>query len=107
MSGGIFLLLCVLAFLIGTRAQKSRAGTLSAKAIRQREKFKLVLMWASFVVVVAIMLLYFPAVVEKIMIARDTRWDWDTVLSIGIFVFGIFTAYTILRAVKKQPKSNQ
>lgn len=106
MSGGIFLLLCVLAFLIGTRAQKSRAGKLSTKALRQQNRIKFILMWVSFALVLVTMILYAPALYEKITIAIDTHFDWDTILSAGLFAFGLFTVFTIYQSIKKIKKAN-
>ncbi|MBI9066713.1 MAG: hypothetical protein JEZ09_05430 [Salinivirgaceae bacterium] len=104
MSGGIFLLLCLLAFFIGTRALKSRTGQLSPKAIKQRQKIKVVLMWASFILVLIIMILYFPEFIKQIMIAFDTHFDWDVLLSLVLFGFAIFTVITIYRAIQKEKK---
>jgi uncharacterized membrane protein len=90
MEGGIFLLLCVLALFIGSRARNTRNKPMSAKAVRNLMRLKTGLMWASLV--------------ELVLIARDTHFDWDTLISVGLVLFGFYTIYTIVVKLKQLHK---
>lgn len=104
MEGGIFLLLCLLALLIGSRARNTKLKNLSAKEIRRKEKMKRFMVLAAFVLVVLFLLAYTPFVIREISIARDTHFALESYLSMLLWFFGLFTLYTIFQALKKSKK---
>lgn len=105
MEGGIFLLLCLLALLIGSRARNTRANPLSAKAERNRLRIKIFLIWTALLIITLWVVLFIPAVIEKVSIAIDTHFDWDTAISIALLAFGIYTMYVILLRLKALKKN--
>ncbi|MGD9992660.1 MAG: hypothetical protein AB7S69_05120 [Salinivirgaceae bacterium] len=104
MEGGIFLLLCVLALFIGSRARNTRNKPMSEKAVRNLLRLKIGLIWASLVLIIAMMLMLLPSTVELVLIARDTHFDWDTLISVGLVLFGFYTIYAILVKIKQLRK---
>jgi cell division septal protein FtsQ len=104
MEGGIFLLLCVLALFIGSRARNTRNKPMSEKAVRNLLRLKTGLIWASLVLIVAMMLMLLPSTVELVLIARDTHFDWDTLISVGLVLFGFYTIYAIVIKLKQLRK---
>lgn len=100
MEGGLFLLLCLLALLIGSRARNTRSRQLTPKAVRQRLRAKLFLASAAFVVITLMLLFYIPAFVEAVLIALDTSFSWDILIGLGIIVVGITTLIFILKMLK-------
>lgn len=99
MNGGIFLLLCVLAFFIGTRARRSK--TLSPKALKNKEKFKKVLLIITLFLTALLVILFLPIIFYDIRIAIDTRFDVNFFINIGIILLSGFTFYTALRKLQK------
>ena len=104
MEGGIFLLLCVLALFIGSRARNTRNKPLSGKAARNLLRLKTGLIWASLVLIVAMMIMLLPSTVELVLIAGDTHFDWDTLISVGLVLFGFYTIYAIVIKLKQLHK---
>ena len=45
-----------------------------------------------------------PSTVELVLIARDTHFDWDTLISVGLVLFGFYTIYAILVKIKQLRK---
>jgi cytochrome c biogenesis factor len=101
MEGGIFLLLCVLALFIGSRARNAKLKNLSEKQLRRKAKMTKGMVLAAFVLVVLFLLAYTPFVLREISIARDTHFSTESYLSLILWVFGFFTLYTIFKALKK------
>lgn len=102
MQGGIFLVLCFLALLMGSKARNLKFKGLSEKEIRRKYRIKRLMIWLSLGVCGAVILAYTPFLIEEISIARDTQFTLETYLSMLIFVFGWVTIYTIMRSLKKK-----
>lgn len=101
MEGGIFLLLCLLALVIGNNARKTREQKLSEKEIRRKEKFKHVMTWSALVLIIAFLMFFIPALIYDIKIALDTRFDNETWLGIALLIVAIFTIITIVKRLRK------
>lgn len=99
MSGGIFLLLCVLALFIGTRARRSKV--LSPKALKNKEKFKKALLIITLFLTALLVILFLPIIFHDVRIAIDTRFDAVFFINIGIVLLSIFTFYTAFRKLRK------
>jgi len=97
-------LLCVLALFIGSRARNTRNKPMSARAIRNLMRLKTGLIWASLVLIVAMMIMLLPSTIELVLIARDTHFDKDTLISVGIVLFGLYTIYAIVVKLKQLHK---
>jgi cell division septal protein FtsQ len=105
MEGGIFLLLALLALLIGSRVRNTRSSSLSPKAAKNKLRIKLFLIWVSLLIIFLWVVLFIPAVIEKVKISIDTHFDWDTAISILLLAFGIYTLYVILQRLKLMHKN--
>lgn len=104
MEGGIFLLLCLLALVIGSRVRNSRSKPQTEKAIQNQMRVKKIMIWVSLVLISIWVLLLIPSAIELTNIAIHTHFDWDTVLSVFFVIFGLFTIYSIVRQLKKMNK---
>jgi len=102
MKGGIFLLLCLLALVLGSRARNAKYKQLSQKEIKRKELMKQFMRWGALVVISFVLLGYIPFVYQEIRIAIDTQFILDTYLSIVLLVFGGFTLYTVIKAIRRK-----
>lgn len=103
MGQGLFILLCVLALIIGTRARNTKA--LSPKSIKARNTFKRILSIFALSIIGVISILLIPTTYEDIRIALDTRFTSESFLSLGVLIAGIYTFITILRKLIKQKET--
>ncbi len=101
MEGGLFLLLCVIALIMGSRARNSSAKTLTDKELRKRARIKNIMIWSALGLISVILIAYIPFLFQEISIAFDTHFQLQTYLSIILFLFGIFTVYTIITTQRK------
>lgn len=99
MSSGLFLLLCVLALFIGTRARRSKV--LSPKGIKIKNKFKRILLITAIVFTSLLIILFVPTVFQEFKIAIDTRFNADLFINLGIVIISIFVLYTAIKKLKE------
>jgi small basic protein len=59
------------------------------------------MVWTSLIVVTIFLLIYLPAMFQNIRIGIDTHFDKEIFLSIGLFIFGLFTVYSIVKSLMK------
>lgn len=104
MGQGLFLLLCVLALFIGTRARNSKA--LSPKSIQTRKKFKRILSLLAVALNGAVLILFIPAIYREIRISIDTHFTVESYLSMAVLIVGIFTFIAIIKVLKRPQQSN-
>jgi len=102
MEGGIFLLLCLLALFIGSRARNNRSKQLSEKEFKRKEKIMRFMIYASLLLIVLFLLAYTPFAIREFNIARDTHFSAESYLSFGLWGFGLFTLYTIVQTLRKK-----
>ena len=102
MEGGLFLLLCLIALMIGARARNSKYKQLTDKELRRKIRIKNIVVCSALVLVVMFLLAYTPFVIQDIRIAIDTHFQLETYLSIALLFFGIFTIYTIIKSLKNK-----
>jgi hypothetical protein len=105
MEGGLFLLLCVIALIIGSKARSSSSKTLSNKELKRKERIKSIMIWSALVLISMILLAYIPFLIQEIRIAIDTHFELETYLSMVLFLLGMFTIYTIITSLKRQKVS--
>ncbi len=104
MDSGVFLLVCVLALAIGTKLRQNNDNRLSEKALKQREKIKRIMMTLALGLVAIIFIQYIPAVYTEIIISLDTRFSFETYMSIAIVVVTFFTGLLIIKRLYLQKK---
>ena len=95
MEGGLFLLLCLIALMIGARARNSKYKQLSDKELQRKNTIKNIVVWSAMILVIMFLLAYTPFVIQDVRIAFDTHFEIETYLSIALLAFGVFTIYTI------------
>ena len=100
MQGGLFLLLCLIALMIGARARNSKYQKLSEKDRRRKEFIKKIVTWSALILVIAFSIVFVPFVIQDVRIAIDTHFELETYLSITLLLFGAFTIYTIIKSLK-------
>lgn len=101
MEGGLFLLLCLIALMIGARARNSKYKQLSDKEQRRKEMIKKIIVWGALILIVMFLFAYAPFVIQDVRIAIDTHFVLETYLSITLLAFGVFTIYTIIKSLNK------
>lgn len=97
MEAGIFLVLCLLALFVGSRAKRSRQAIISPKARKQKEKVKSIIMIVALVVISFFLILYSPFLYQDVTMAIQTSFSLDNYLSIAILVVGVLTIFTLLK----------
>lgn len=100
MGEGLFILLCVLALIIGTRARNSKVQ--SAKTIAKKKKAKKVLSYIALVLIGLLLFVFIPSFYKGIRIALDTRFSLENYLGIGVIVVGSFTFISIFMKLKSE-----
>lgn len=101
MEGGLFLLLCLIALMIGARARNSKYKQLSDKEVQRKKRIKNIVVWSALVLVILFLIAYTPFVIQDIRIAIDTSFEPETYLSIVLLGFGLFTIYSIIKSLKE------
>lgn len=100
MGEGLFILLCVVALVIGSRARNTKR--LSEKSIKTREKIKRVLSITALVMIGLLLLLFIPSIIQDIRIAIDTRFTIENLLGVTVILVGLFTFISIFRLLRQK-----
>jgi len=98
MGEGLFILLCVLALIIGSRARNSKAQ--SQKILAKKKKFQTLLSYVSLVLIGLLLILFIPSFYTEIRIAMDTTFSLENFLGFGIILVGGLTFFTIFMKLK-------
>ncbi len=98
MGKGIFILLCLLALMIGSRARKSKVVT--PEALAKRKKFKKILSFIAVVFTGLFLFFFIPAFYKEIRIAIDTHFSIENLLGFAVIVVGSITFITALKTLQ-------
>lgn len=100
MGEGLFILLCVLALIIGTRARNSKVQ--NPKSLAKKKKIKKALSYVALVLIGLLLIVFTPSFFKGIRIALDTRFSIENYLGIGVILVGSFTFISILKKLKTE-----
>ncbi len=100
MGKGIFILFCVLALMMGSRARKSKILTPEAQA--RRKKFKNVLSFIAVVFIGLLLFFFIPAFYKEVRIAMDTHFSIENLLGLAVIIVGSVTFITAIKTLKSE-----
>lgn len=100
MEGGLFLLLCLLALFIGSRARRSKTN-INPKAIKQKARIKRFIVIVALILVTAFEIVYIPFLYQDIEIALHTHFSMDNYISVGIVIVGLIVIITSIKQLRK------